>query len=228
VRSEYERVVRHRNSLLRGGMRGSDDATTLEVWDDQLARSGAELVRARFALIARLGPAAAHAYDLLASRPAAVTAEYEAEWLADADRPLDGSAIERDAIERALRAALERLHKREVERGVTLAGPHRDEWRLRIDGFDARVQSSQGEQRSLALALRLAGHAVITDVVGEAPVLLLDDVFSELDASRTAALVAHLPIGQALITSAGVVPPGLHVDRTVAVHDGTLIEAAAA
>lgn len=220
VRSDYERVLRHRNSLLRGGLRGPDDASTLEVWDDQLVRAGAELVRARLKLVDRLAPAAAVAYDRLASAPATVTAVYEAEWM-------EGVVVmEAPAIEDILRAALERIRRREVERGVTLAGPHRDEWRLRISGFDARLQASQGEQRSLALALRLAGHSVVTEVVGEAPVLLLDDVFSELDADRTAALVTHLPAGQALITSAGVVPAGLQVDRRVVVRDGTL-EAAA-
>src|SRR5207245_2567601 len=99
-------------------------------------------------------------------------------------------------------AALRGLRRREIERGVTLAGPHRDEWRLRLAGFDARTHASQGEQRSLALALRLAGHAVVTDVVGDTPVLLLDDVFSELDRARSEALVTHLPAGQALLTTA--------------------------
>jgi DNA replication and repair protein RecF len=101
-------------------------------------------------------------------------------------------------------------------------GPHRDDWRLCIDGLDARRFASQGEQRSLALAVRLAGHVVISEVVGEPPVLLLDDVFSELDDNRGANLVAHLPIAQALVTTAGTLPPGLPAERVVWVAGGRL------
>jgi len=217
VRSDYERVLRHRNSLLRTGLRGADDASTLEVWNAQLVRAGAELVRGRVKLTARLQTAVALAYDNVASESAMVTATYEAEWMEGA---VDVDRL--DDVEPALAGALERMHRREVERGVTLAGPHRDEWKLRLGPFDARLQASQGEQRSLAFALRLAGHAVVTDVVGDAPVLLLDDVFSELDPARAAALVAFLPEGQALLTSAGSVPGGLAVDRAVRVAGGAL------
>jgi DNA replication and repair protein RecF len=104
----------------------------------------------------------------------------------------------------------------------TLVGPHRDDWRLSIDGLDARRYASQGEQRSLALAVRLAGHVVISDVVGEPPVLLLDDVFSELDETRANNLVAHMPIAQALVTTAGTLPPGLPAERIVWVAGGHL------
>ncbi|HET9769549.1 MAG TPA: DNA replication and repair protein RecF, partial [Acidimicrobiia bacterium] len=91
-----------------------------------------------------------------------------------------------------------------------------------IDGLDARRFASQGEQRSLALAVRLAGHVVISEVVGEPPVLLLDDVFSELDETRAHNLVSHLPIGQALVTTAGALPPGLPAERVIWVAGGQL------
>jgi len=87
----------------------------------------------------------------------------------------------------------------------------------------ARTHASQGEQRSLALALRLAAHAAVTEATGSAPVLLLDDVFSELDPERSEALVAHLPEGQAVLTTAGSLPPGAVATMTVRVADGRLL-----
>src|SRR5438874_1294527 len=110
----------------------------------------------------------------------------------------------------------------DLRRGVSTVGPHRDELALGLAGMPARTHASQGEQRSLALALRLAAHAVVTEEVGSAPVLLLDDVFSELDPDRAEALVAHLPAGQALLTTAGGVPPGDHPELVVHVRDGRL------
>ena len=103
----------------------------------------------------------------------------------------------------------------EIERGVTLVGPHRDDWKLTIDGLDARTQASQGEQRTLALALRLAGRGVVHELTGTPPVLLLDDVFSELDARRSSALVRNLPSGQTLLTTAGVIPADVEPDRVL-------------
>jgi DNA replication and repair protein RecF len=125
-----------------------------------------------------------------------------------------------DMVEEQLREALARKRRAEIDRGLTLVGPHRDELQLLIDGLDARHQASQGEQRTLALALRLAGHMVVRDLAGAAPVLLLDDVFSELDANRAAALVRNLPPGQTLLTTAGALPPGIEAQQTLVVHAG--------
>ncbi|MFO1538119.1 MAG: DNA replication/repair protein RecF, partial [Actinomycetota bacterium] len=152
ARADYEKVLRHRNALLKGGLRGTDAQHTLEVFDEQLARAGAELVRGRLRLVDRLGPHLGAAYAALAGRPADVSGRYEADWAPD--------GIDPDEAETVLRDALVTLHRREVERGVTLAGPHRDDWRILHDGMDARTHASQGEQRCLALALRLGGHAV--------------------------------------------------------------------
>lgn len=215
-RSEYERVVRQRNALLRGGIRSAEDRSTLDVWNQQLAAKGAELVHGRLRLLDRVVGPMAKAYADLTGTSTGGTVEgaYETEW-APEGLPDDAAAIESRLTE-----AIEETGRREIERGRTLVGPHRDEWRLQIDGLDARSHASQGEQRSLALGLRLAGHAVLTDIVGEPPVLLLDDVFSELDPHRSEALVHHLPPGQAIITTATELPPELTVDRVVAVHDG--------
>jgi DNA replication and repair protein RecF len=207
ARTDYEKVLRHRNALLKGGARGRDAATTLDVFDDQLARAGAELVRGRLRLVDRLTPRIRAAYEQLAGRAAAIAGHYEADWAPD--------GVDPDTADATLREALARLRAKEVDRGVTLAGPHRDEWRLVLDGMDTRSHASQGEQRSLALALRLGGHDVCRETIGASPVLLLDDVFSELDDRRAGALATALPPGQTLITTATALPavvgPDLHL-----------------
>lgn len=208
--SDYERVVRQRNAALRTG---TIDATTLAVFDDQLVTYGAALLRGRLRLTDRLLPLIDDAYRKLAGAAAKVGEVYEAPWAAqppEADGDLEG----------LLRDALTRLHRQEQDRRVTLVGPHRDDWKLLLDGLEARIQASQGEQRCLALALRLGGHALVTEVVGDEPVLLLDDVFSELDPVRSAALVANLPSGQTVLTTAGTVP--VHAEQSIHVVDGRI------
>jgi len=223
ARSDFERVLRQRNALLRQGVTGDDAERTLAVFDDQLVGAGGELVRGRLGLVDRLtGPIGA-AYQSLAGGAAEVGAAYEAEW-AEGPVPPGADAPAPDEVEELLRAALVARHRQERDRGVTLVGPHRDEWRLHVDGLDARAHASQGEQRTLALALRLAGHRVCTDLVGRAPVLLLDDVFSELDPQRAEALVAHLPDGQSLLTTASSVPNGIRPERRLRVGDGRVEE----
>ena len=201
--ADYERVLRQRNALLKGGVRDADARTTLEIFDEQLVRAGAELVRGRLRLAARVTPSVDTAYRDLAGEAETIDARYSAEWA-------EGATPDPDAVVPALHAALERLRSRELDRGTTLVGPHRDEWRLLVDGLDSRTHASQGEQRTLALALRLGGHRVVAETIGDDPVLLLDDVFSELDDRRSAALVEHLPATQTVVTTAGSLPPDVH------------------
>jgi DNA replication and repair protein RecF len=217
ARTDFERVLKQRNALLRGGVRDDDARATLDVFDEQLVRSGAELVRGRLRLIERLAPAVARAYDDLAHDARPIGTTYESEY---ADAPLTAADAEPGVVEDRLRTAIEQRRRAELDRGITLVGPHRDELRLTIDALDARYQASQGEQRTLALALRLAGHLVVRDLVGAAPVLLLDDVFSELDAQRAAALVHNLPDGQTLLTTASALPPDVVAQRTLFVRAG--------
>ena len=217
VQSDYERVLKHRNAWLRTWSR-ADDPATLDVWDEQLVRAGAELVRGRLKLLDRLAAPLGKAYGDVAGAAADVAGAYEAAWAGDVI--LDETHL--DDVAPLLAEAVARSRSADLERRLTLVGPHRDDWRLSIDGLDARRFSSQGEQRSLALAVRLAGHVVISDVVGEPPVLLLDDVFSELDETRANNLVAHMPIAQALVTTAGTLPPGLPAERVVWVAGGRL------
>jgi DNA replication and repair protein RecF len=222
ARGDFEQVLKQRNALLRQGVRDDEARTTLDVFDDQLVHAGAELVRGRLRLLDRLLPATAEAYESLAHDARPVAASYESEY---SDGPLTATDTEDGGVEELLRGALERRRRAEVERGITLVGPHRDELRLTVDGLDARAQASQGEQRTLALALRLAGHLVVRDLVGAAPVLLLDDVFSELDATRAAALVHNLPPGQTLLTTASELPPDAVAQRMLLVRAGR-VEAA--
>lgn len=214
LRSELERVLRQRGALLKqsGGSLDEAAAFTLEVWDTKLVEAGEALARARIDLLDRLRPVLAKTYDELSvgstNRPAQVEVAYESSWL-----------------ERGLEQALRSARKDDLRRGVCTVGPHRDEVALSIDGFPTRTQCSQGEQRTLALALRLALHRVVTDDFGSAPVLLLDDVFSELDPDRSQALLENLPPGQVLLTTAGELPPGAHPEATLRIADGHIMEA---
>jgi DNA replication and repair protein RecF len=217
VRADFERVLKQRNALLRQGARGPDGESTLVVFDQQLVRSGSELVRGRLRLAGRLLPSVRDAYARLAGDDDGIDAVYEAEWV-------EGSVPAAGDVQELFAGALAARRAAELERGVTLVGPHRDEWRLRLNGLDARTHASQGEQRTLALGLRLAGHHVCADVVGTEPVLLLDDVFSELDPDRGEALVAQLPSGQTLITTASDVPSAVHPERRLRVRGGRIEE----
>ena len=202
ARSDYERVLRQRNALLKqaGGRLTDDVAVTLDVWDTKLVAAGEAMTTGREAMLERLAPRLSEIYGALSPVPAVVGARYDSSWL-------DGGLTD------ALLAA----RRDDVRRGVTTVGPHRDDLDLTVDGLSARTHRSQGEQRSVALALRIAVHQVITETAGSPPVLLLDDVFSELDDRRAAALLANLPVGQTLLTSATELPPGARPEQIVRV-----------
>jgi DNA replication and repair protein RecF len=175
------------------------------VFDAKLATSGDELARLRAALVERLGPAVAGGYAAVA---------VDAEARASTELRYD-SAWYRGGAD--LAAALGAARAEDLRRGVSTVGPHRDDLSLTVGGLPARSHASQGEQRSLALALRLAAHGIVTDTVGSPPILLLDDIFSELDPHRSDALLASLPPGQALLTSAAGLPPKAVPERVLAV-----------
>jgi DNA replication and repair protein RecF len=204
VRTEVDRVLRQRNALLRqaGGRLTPDVESTLEVWDAKLVAAGEALTTERVTLLERLGPALGSAYRKVAHREVEVNARYVSTWMAS-----------------GLHQALVDARRDELRRGVTLVGPHRDELEFSVGGLPARTHASQGEQRSLALALRLASHEVVTEAAGSPPVLLLDDVFSELDEGRSAALLASLPAGQTLLSSAAGLPRQAHPDAVLVVEN---------
>jgi DNA replication and repair protein RecF len=219
ARSDFDRVLKQRNALLKSGVRDPDDEHTLAVFDDQLVNAGAEIVRGRLRLLARLAPTVATTYAEVSESEAAVEGAYQTEW---AETPLQEA--DADEVEAHLRRAIGARRRQELDRGITLVGPHRDDWKLSLNQLDARGQASQGEQRTLALALRLAGHELVGELTGVPPVLLLDDVFSELDAPRSSALIRRLAGGQTLVTSAGEVPQGVDAQRYLRVHDGMVEE----
>lgn len=202
--TELERVLRQRNALLKqvGGRLSAEAGFTLDVWDAKLGHVGTDVARARLALLDELRPFVGTAYGDVADRPAPVTLTYRSVWF---DRP-DG-----------LPGALAEGRSDDARRGLSLIGPHRDDVELLIEGRPSRTHASQGEQRTLSLALRLAAHRLLTDRLGEPPLLLLDDVFSELDPQRSDALVRHLPPGQALLATAGFVPPAAEVESILRV-----------
>lgn len=212
LRSDLDRVLRQRGSLLKqaGGRATAEVTATLDVWDAKLTTLGEDLAGARERLVERLAPRVGRAYDRVASASADVTLSYEAPWRSV-----------------GLAAALAAARADDLRRGVSTVGPHRDELALGITGLPARTHASQGEQRSLALALRLAVHDVVADVTGTAPVLLLDDVFSELDAGRAGALLAALPPGQALLTTASGLPAAATPELVVRVGGGRLLASVA-
>ncbi|HVA09272.1 MAG TPA: DNA replication and repair protein RecF [Acidimicrobiales bacterium] len=194
---ETERILRQRAALLRqsGGRATADVATTLDVWDQRLADTGKILVTARERLVNALGAFVGPAYAHLAGVEGAdvVTHTYVRSW------------------EGELLGALRAQRAEDLRRGVNTIGPHRDDLVLTLDGREARMHASQGEQRCLALALRIGVHQLVVERTGVVPILLLDDVFSELDPARSKALVTQLPAGQCILTTAAPLPAGIEV-----------------
>lgn len=188
VRADYERVVKQRNALLRtaylarkvGNRDG--DLSTLDVWDAHLARYGAELLAGRLELVTALAPHVTKAYDAVAAGHGG-RGKDSAASMAYRSGLGDGLSGDRAALEAGLAAALAEARPSEVERGVTLVGPHRDDLALTLGSLPARGYASHGETWSYALALRLAAYDLLR-MDGIEPVLVLDDVFAELDAGR--------------------------------------------
>jgi DNA replication and repair protein RecF len=210
TRGELDRVLKQRNALLRSanGVLRPNLAGVLEVWDTKLARVGEVVAQERESLVCDLRPEVDQAYSRLTSGPpggdGTVGLAYERSW--------HGPLLD----------ALHTSRSEDVRRAVTSVGPQRDDLVISLHGLAARAQASQGEQRSVALALRLGGHALVTERQGTSPVLLLDDVFSELDPARCAALASCLPEGQTLLTSAGPVPSALPVVERAHVRAGVI------
>jgi DNA replication and repair protein RecF len=213
LRREFERVLKQRNALLKTlrGVHPAQARGPIAVWDDALARSGAALAAARLEALSSLIPYARKRYEEVAGG-GRLELDYDSSWLRKAG--VEGAEIFElgpDRLEAAIRERVEELRQAELERGLTLVGPQRDDVSVLLAArssetpslMDARTFASQGDQRTSALALKLAEHDLLTDALGEEPVLLLDDVFSELDAERRAWLCnAVRSMGQTIVSSA--------------------------
>jgi DNA replication and repair protein RecF len=198
IRSDYERVVRQRSALLKSARaRGGGVPRGLEVWDEQLVAVGAELIAGRLELVQAIRPLVGRAYSAVSGAASDTALRYRPSF-----RPDEEPTPEREKLAEGLRAALADSQRAELDRAVCLVGPHRDELELSIGGLPARGYASHGESWSMALALRLAAFEVLR-AGGEDPVLILDDVFAELDAGRRGRL-AELVAGadQVLVTAA--------------------------
>ena len=206
VRSDYDRVLKQRNALLKSAgsaiKRGQGDVRTLDVWDSHLAAAGAELLAARLALVADLAPYVASSYTQVSDNqgPAAIAYRASLTEHEEDPEPLTG---DRQRLAERLLAAMGVLRRSELERGISLVGPHRDDLVLSLGPMPAKGYASHGESWSFALALRLASYELLRSDLGEDPVLVLDDVFAELDTGRRERL-AELVSGveQVLVTAA--------------------------
>ncbi|MFY9782127.1 MAG: DNA replication/repair protein RecF [Acidimicrobiales bacterium] len=190
----FHRVLSQRNALLRsleGNRPGPTQQGELDLWTSEFCEASEVLLEHRLSLVDALEPVVARFYQELADNKSEVGLKYETSW------------------QGPLKEALELASSDDRFRGYTTIGPHRDDIELSLEGRDARRQASQGEQRSLALALRLAGHELVQKQRAVDPLLLLDDVFSELDPLRSNRLLGLLPAGQTLVTTASPVPEAL-------------------
>lgn len=191
---DYQKTLRHRNAFLKTGDR--EDRVTLEVWDQRLAISGAMVMAARARAFQQAANPVTRAVAAIAGVNEHMSIDYRSDW----GGRLDPTAPTTE-WERCLHEALETRHNRDFLVGSTTVGPHRDEPIVTLNHHDARLYASQGEQRTMALALRLGVFGAVEQVAGSRPILVLDDVFSELDRDRAEALVEWLPATQTFISA---------------------------
>ena len=203
VRADVDRILRQRNSLLKsaGGARRSTSVhETLGVWDEHLASAGSELLRARLDLIAALRPHASAAYADVAPEGGHLALAYDPSW------PMEHEGVDRAEIHAVLTARLVERRSEELDRGLTLTGPHRDDLSVCVRDLPVRGYASHGESWSAALSLRLAAYRMLSDEseTGDDPVLILDDVFAELDTARRRALAEVAATAEQVLVTAAV------------------------
>jgi DNA replication and repair protein RecF len=203
VRADYDRVLKQRSTLLkslsgrsRGGPPPAEAASTLDVWDAHLSAAGAELLAARLRTLAELAPHVSSAYADIAPTNSEVAATYKSSLELTAD-------LSRDELAEVMVAGLQERRADEIQRGLCLVGPHRDDVVLTMGPMPAKGYASHGESWSLALALRLGSFQLLRDDAVE-PVLVLDDVFAELDSTRRQRLAASVVSAEQVLVTAAV------------------------
>ena len=233
IRREWERVLKQRNAFLKAQRTASRrDVESAAVWDETFCRAGAALASARLEALAALVPYALTRYEDVAGR-GALGLGYVSSWV-PADvfaRVREGESIDESELERALMGRIEELRIPEFERGQSLAGPQRDDVSVflpstieGIDSLEARGFASQGDQRTAALALKLAEHDLLSAELSQRPILLLDDVFSELDVDRRTWLAeAVRGMGQTLLSSTEPPSSELEVDNVLEISQGKVV-----
>lgn len=214
VKADYERVLKQRNTLLKSARgRRHVEIATLDIWDENLARTGAELIAARLSLLDSLAPHLIDAYQRVAAASAPDRREVTATYRSSV--PLESDLRDQSTIEKLMAEEITRRRADEVDRGVSLVGPHRDEVTLAIGALPAKGYASHGESWSYALALKLASFELLRDD-GDDPVLILDDVFAELDQGRRQQLAELVGDAEQVLVTAAVaddVPDGLKGHR---------------
>jgi DNA replication and repair protein RecF len=222
--TDYDRVLRQRVSMLKSAKHARGDLTMLDIWDEKLAELGGRIVAARLRAVAALAPWVERAYADVAPGTGACRVAYSASAEV-------GATADAAGIAAILLAALQAKRAQEIDRGVTLSGPHRDDLTITLGDLPAKGYASHGESWSCALALRLATYDLLTADDGPdaeddgEPVLILDDVFAELDAGRRAALAARVKAASQVLITAAVaedVPQGLS-GNVIVVDNGRLL-----
>lgn len=222
VRSDYDKALRQRNALLKQAVPGDDSfVASLQVWNAHIAEVGAALIYARLRLLRDLAPYLQEAYRTISDSDQVAHAAYQSSLAPEAAEQIAaGQVPDQSQLRDLLLARMSELERNEIERGVTLVGPHRDDVSLTLGDLPAKGYASHGESWSLALGLRLAGFRLLRTDIGTDPVLVLDDVFAELDSGRRERL-AELVVDceQVLVTAAvaGDVPEPLY-QRGSVVH----------
>ncbi len=222
VNGDYSKLIKQKNALLKEQF---IDADLLEVLNESISISGSELLHLRLNVLSKVREHFSDAYRIISDGNNQVSLKYISKIFGnDKDENISvNEQLSVDQIREIFSSKLTEFNDIERLRRHSVIGPHRDDIVIAIDDRNSRTQASQGEQRSLALAIKMATHSVVRDITSDNPVLLLDDVFSELDIGRTHRLIDCLPASQTFITSAIELPASLKVDETYNVNAGKVI-----
>ncbi len=218
---DYSRSLKQKNAYLKSD---DFDKVVIEVLNNSLVVSGSVIIKSRLAALNNFRKVLQDAYDHISGENSQILIRYISKIFSN-DHGEDkdpNEDISNEELQAVFLSKIEEYSSIEYRRGHSIIGPHRDDLAIFIHGRDSRTQASQGEQRSMALALKMAFHRLVTQKTGDNPILLLDDVFSELDLGRTHRLVECLPAAQTFVTTATDIPVSLKVRETFNVSAGVV------